>query len=461
MIVLAQNYILLERIELAASAASVTFSNIPQSGYTDLKVVGSTLSSSLDDIHIQLGTSSGISTTGYTYKVLRGSGSAAASFDQTAWTTPGPLVTYSGGATSTPSNFEVYIPNYTSNNYKSLSVDGVEEANATAAYMVMTAGLWSNTGAVSKVSLVTTNYNFTSGSTFSLYGLAAVGTTPAIAPKAFGGNIIETDGTYWYHAFTASGTFTPDQPLSCDVLVLSGGGGGGSDIAGGGGAGGILGYATQSLVSNSYLVTIGAGGAQQNTAGGQGNDGNVSTFQGLTSPTGGGGGGGYNVGVGDGRNGGSGGGSTFYLGSANFGGTGVSGQGFAGGRALQSGASNTGGSGGGAGGLGNDGTSNNGVAGGLGTNSVTNWGSLATMLSLTGLGSSGRIAAGGGSSGTSGGAGGTGGGGAGGNFGGNPTASAGSAAIAATGSGGGAGGNGGGRGGAGGSGLIVIRYPIA
>jgi hypothetical protein len=33
------NYVLLERIELNASAASVTFSNIPQSGYTDLKVV--------------------------------------------------------------------------------------------------------------------------------------------------------------------------------------------------------------------------------------------------------------------------------------------------------------------------------------------------------------------------------------------------------------------------------------
>jgi hypothetical protein len=33
------NYVLLERIELNASAASVTFANIPQTGYTDLKVV--------------------------------------------------------------------------------------------------------------------------------------------------------------------------------------------------------------------------------------------------------------------------------------------------------------------------------------------------------------------------------------------------------------------------------------
>ncbi len=33
------NYVLLERIELNASAASITFSNIPQSGYTDLKLI--------------------------------------------------------------------------------------------------------------------------------------------------------------------------------------------------------------------------------------------------------------------------------------------------------------------------------------------------------------------------------------------------------------------------------------
>jgi len=32
------NYVLLERIELNASAASVVFNNIPQSGYTDLKI---------------------------------------------------------------------------------------------------------------------------------------------------------------------------------------------------------------------------------------------------------------------------------------------------------------------------------------------------------------------------------------------------------------------------------------
>ena len=36
---MAGNHVLLETIELTQNAASVTFDNIPQTGYTDLKVV--------------------------------------------------------------------------------------------------------------------------------------------------------------------------------------------------------------------------------------------------------------------------------------------------------------------------------------------------------------------------------------------------------------------------------------
>jgi hypothetical protein len=38
---MAENYVLLETIELTTSAASITFDNIPQTGYTDLKIVAS------------------------------------------------------------------------------------------------------------------------------------------------------------------------------------------------------------------------------------------------------------------------------------------------------------------------------------------------------------------------------------------------------------------------------------
>jgi hypothetical protein len=39
---MSNNYVLLETIELTANASSIVFDNIPQTGYTDLKVVFST-----------------------------------------------------------------------------------------------------------------------------------------------------------------------------------------------------------------------------------------------------------------------------------------------------------------------------------------------------------------------------------------------------------------------------------
>jgi hypothetical protein len=109
-------------------------------------------------------------------------------------------------------------------------------------------------------------------STFYLYGVAALGTTPAIVPYATGGDTIMTDGTYWYHTFVSSGTFTPAKALTADYLVVAGGGGGGqggqrcrwrrwtSCTVGATGGGGSL-ESALSLGTSAYTVTIGAGGA--------------------------------------------------------------------------------------------------------------------------------------------------------------------------------------------------------
>ena len=66
--------------------------------------------------------------------------------------------------------------------------------------------------------------------------------------KATGGTIT-TDGTYWFHTFTSSGTFTPTQSLTADMVVVAGGGGGGGggrgasgSTAGSGGGVGIFGF---------------------------------------------------------------------------------------------------------------------------------------------------------------------------------------------------------------------------
>jgi hypothetical protein len=288
------NYVLLERIELNASAASVTFSNIPQSGYTDLKIV---LSARCDAASAAIKIGFNGSTTNLSTKYLYGSGSAASS------AAANEIYAYTNSSAYTASTFgnsEIYIPNYASSTVKSVSVDAVTENNATGADMLLAAGLWNITAAITSVALVPNSGNFVQYSTFSLYGLAAVGTTPVIAPKASGGNIT-TDGTYWIHTFNSTGTFTPLTSLSCDYLVVAGGGGGGGlgngvnggyPGAGGGGAGGYrtsIGGSALSVTAQAYTITVGAGGTGKTGTGGAGASGTNSVFSTITSTGGGGG----------------------------------------------------------------------------------------------------------------------------------------------------------------------------
>ena len=210
------NYVLIERIELNANAASVTFSSIPQTGYTDLKLVWSARGTGglvYDTTKITFNGNA----SSYSTRYLQGSGSAASSGTSGA-STYLEIIDEGGAATaSTFSNSEIYIPNYTGSTNKSVSSDAVSETNATTIYMRLSAGLWSNTAAITSITLTPdASAAYAANSTFSLYGIAAVGTTPAIAPKADGGNVIATDGTYWYHAFLSNGTFTPQVGLSCD-----------------------------------------------------------------------------------------------------------------------------------------------------------------------------------------------------------------------------------------------------
>jgi len=437
------NYVLLEKVTLSASAASVVFDNIPQTGYTDLKIAVS----ARDTVDNQASIKFNSSTTGYSNIRLQGTGSLAQSTTDSS-TSKG-IIAYSVNQTSsrpanTFGNAEIYIPNYAGSTNKSFSSDGVEENNGTTAYMKLFAGLLANTAAISSITLSAEGV-FETGSTFYLYGLAAVGTTPEIAPFASGGDIITNDGTYWIHTFLSSGTFTPAKALTCGYLVVAGGGGAGR---GGGGAGGLRSSVTAtggggslestlSLTPQAYTVTIGAGGA-----GGENSvNGSNSTFSTITST--GGGGGGDAPGIG--KNGGSGGGGTGVTanssGSEYAGGTGTANQGFAGGKGGGTTSAAVGAGGGGAGAAAvnnayNDINSTNGGAG------------VAVAIS----GSSVTYAGGGGGASNVGtdGSGGAGGGGAG-------TGVSGTANT-----GGGGGGNGSAAsGGAGGSGIVIVRYPIA
>lgn len=234
--------------------------------------------------------------------------------------------------------------------------------------------------------------------------------------------------------------------VSASYLVVAGGGSGANGIGGGGGAGGLLTGTASLNPALSYTITVGAGGTGSAGANAyvNGNAGSNSSALGVTA-TGGGYGGTYNSAGGAGGSGGGGGTD------AQVGGTGVSGQGYAGGTANNAYPQQSGG-GGGAGAVGANATNSNAGNGGVG---------VASSIS----GTSTYYAGGGGGSfnADSTGAVGSGGNG-GGSAGGNAVPS--SNATANTGGGSGGGGyksSGGGffskGSGNGGSGVVIISYP--
>jgi hypothetical protein len=438
----------------AGGQAAFEFTNIPQI-YDDLVIIASLRSTrgngNVSDIRAEFNGSS----TGYTARRVYGSGTGTG--------TDTSLASLGNAASQTANTFSshyFYISNYRSSNNKSYMLDSVAENNASGAYVTIANYLWANSAAITSVLI----RDFSDGnanslvqhSTATLYGVSM--TTSKI--KATGGALYD-DANYVYHLFTSSGTFTPAQTLTAEVLVVAGGGSGGGGVitSGGGGAGGINFSSSTSFTSGvSYTATVGAGATGASIMGSTGS--NSSLIGGAVSITGNGGGGGAgssNPGPANGLNGGCGGGASSNnttTGAIGTGGTGS--QGGNGGRAwANSSSAALQGSGGGGGMGGNGGSASSGVSGngGPGVSTYSSWG-LATQ---TGQNISGTYwyAGGGGadSRGGTAGLGGNGGGGAGGN-----TASVvtGVAGMASTGGGGGAGY--GSNGGNGGSGVVIIRY---
>jgi hypothetical protein len=440
----------------SGGASSVTFSDIPQT-YTDLKVVISVRTTNTlygETIRIK---PNGLSTNGSAI-IFRGYGSGISSYTYSnALATNNSLG--NGATANTFASIEVYCPNYTSSDYKSFSADSVSENNDTNGRQELTASLWSSTAAIT--SLVFDNdasFGFTEFSTFYLYGISNSTTTQnATAPYASGGDVITTDGTYWYHTFLYSGTFTPLKNLTCDYLVVAGGGGGGTRRGGGGGAGGYrtsIGGTALSLTAQAYTATVGAGGAGSTQSPDRGAKGSNSVFSTITS-TGGGYGTDAVVGyaAGNGGSGGGAGGGAPAPSPDNNGGSGNEGgytpvEGYAGGNSTDANQRVSGG-GGGASAVGGSFSGSTSGSGGAGaSNSISG-----TSVTYAGGGGGGAF------SGNTAGAGGAGGGGAGSVGTAQPTAG-----TANRGGGGGGGGLGSSGtdplGGNGGSGIIVLRYAV-
>jgi hypothetical protein len=146
----------------------ITFTSIP-SGYTDLLILASVRdnrsSNAANDMTIRFNGSG----TGYSWRRLyTDSGATIAS--NTSDTIA--VIDSSTATSNTFASVSLYIPNYLSSNNKSLSSDSVQENNTTNAFLQITAGLWSNSSAITSIALAPANSaSFVANSTATLYGI--------------------------------------------------------------------------------------------------------------------------------------------------------------------------------------------------------------------------------------------------------------------------------------------------
>jgi hypothetical protein len=157
---------------LSSAAMSITFSSIP-STYTDLVLITSTQHTNADTssrLYLQF---NGDTSTNYSYTQIRGSGSTAFSTRESNINTP-----WIGfvGPNTTATNFSIArtnIMNYSNSTTNKTFIsrgDGVSNTNYA---VISNACLWRSTSAINSITVASENYNFSSGSTFTLYGIKA------------------------------------------------------------------------------------------------------------------------------------------------------------------------------------------------------------------------------------------------------------------------------------------------
>jgi hypothetical protein len=167
---MATTYTLISSVTVGSGgAANREFTSIPQT-YTDLVVFTSCRSnrSSTEDI-IKLEPNS--ATTSLSARSVNNQNGSVASSTETR--IDGGIATAANSTANTFGNNYCYIPNYTSSNYKSFSIDATNENNSTDIYQLLEAALWSNTAAITSIKLVpNVGSAFTQYSTAYLYGIS-------------------------------------------------------------------------------------------------------------------------------------------------------------------------------------------------------------------------------------------------------------------------------------------------
>lgn len=153
----------------SGGAATIDFTGIPQT-YTDLFLVSSLRTDAAVNYQTSRMKING-STSNMTAKDLNGAGGAAASATVTTYL----LVGYITGSSATANVFNsqnTYIPNYAGATYKTISSESTANNNSTTLYaMDISVGLWSQTAAITSLSLYPESGSWVQYSIASLYGI--------------------------------------------------------------------------------------------------------------------------------------------------------------------------------------------------------------------------------------------------------------------------------------------------
>lgn len=161
---MANTFELIASYTASSAVASISFTGIPNT-FTDLSIL----------ISGRDGSASGTfemrpnnATANRTSKELYGTGSSAGSQSQSSFFID---MEPNNFTASTFGSAQIYIPNYASSNYKSMSTESVSENNSSTSYMRMTAWLWSDTTAISSLYFYPSSGNIAQYSTIYVYGV--------------------------------------------------------------------------------------------------------------------------------------------------------------------------------------------------------------------------------------------------------------------------------------------------
>jgi hypothetical protein len=153
----------------SGGSAAIDFTSIPGT-YTDLCIFVSVRTDRASASYANMKIKFNTSTSNITGRFLRTIDTGVENYPTTAaeWGAPGASAT-----SNTFGNAFIYIPNYAGSNYKSVSIDSVIEQNTLNQFSYLSAALWSQTAAITDLSLYTADSGtlLVQHSTAYLYGI--------------------------------------------------------------------------------------------------------------------------------------------------------------------------------------------------------------------------------------------------------------------------------------------------